>query len=65
MVLTVMCFTAQAFVRYFARALQSAMHAGLESGAQRHQRVFAVQLVRATPFYGFHREETLFLKIVM
>ena len=41
------------------------MHAGLESGAQRHQRVFAVQLVRATPYYGYQRDEALFLKIIM
>lgn len=56
---------AQAFVRHFARVLESAMHAGLESGAQRHQRVFAVQLVRATPYYGYHPDETLFMKIIM
>ncbi len=41
------------------------MHAGQESGAQRHQRVFAVQLVRGCPFYGYHPGERLFMKIIM
>jgi len=56
---------AQAFLRQFAQTLEAAMHAGLESGVQRHQRVFSVQLVRACPFYGYHPGERLFIKVIM
>lgn len=56
---------ASAFLRRVAQCLETAMHAGLEAGAQRHQRVFSVQLVRACPFYGYHPGERLFMKIIM
>ncbi|BDA47990.1 probable DNA polymerase zeta catalytic subunit [Coccomyxa sp. Obi] len=56
---------AQAFLRHTARTLEATMHAGQESGAQRHQRVFSVQLVRGCPFYGYHPGERLFMKIIM
>ena len=36
-----------------------------EPGAGRKQVVHAVQLVRAIPFYGYHPDERLFIKIVL
>jgi hypothetical protein len=63
--LPLMLPTAQAFLRHIARTLEAAMHAGQESGAKRHQRVFSVQLVRGCPFYGYHPGERLFMKIIM
>ena len=41
------------------------MQAGLDAAAPRHQRVFAMHLVRARPFYGYHPDERLFVKILM
>ena len=36
-----------------------------EPGSGRKQVVHAVQLVRAIPFYGYHPDERLFIKIVL
>ncbi len=36
-----------------------------EPGTGRKQVVYAVQLVRAIPFYGYHPEERLFIKIIL
>ena len=36
-----------------------------EPGAGRKQTAHAVQLVRAVPFYGYHPDERLFIKIVL
>ncbi len=36
-----------------------------EPGTGRKQVVHAVQLVRAIPFYGYHPEERLFIKIIL
>ena len=36
-----------------------------EAGSARKQIVHAVQLVRAMPFYGYHKEEKIFMKIVL
>ena len=36
-----------------------------EAGAARKQVIHAVQLVRAIPFYGYHPDEQLFIKIVL
>jgi len=41
------------------------MNASLQQEAKRRQRVLSAQLVRATPFYGYHPGERLFIKIVM
>jgi hypothetical protein len=41
------------------------MHASHEAGSHQPQRVFSVQLVRACPFYGYHSDERLFMKIIM
>lgn len=53
------------FLRRMAQALERAMQAGLDAAAPRHQRVFAMHLVRACPFYGYHPDERLFIKIMM
>ena len=36
-----------------------------EAGSARKQTVHAVQLVRAMPFYGYHKEERIFMKVVL
>lgn len=36
-----------------------------EAGCARKQIVHAVQLVRAMPFYGYHKEERIFMKVVL
>ena len=41
------------------------MQQNQEPGAGRKQTVHAVQLVRAVPFYGYHPDERLFIKIVL
>ena len=57
--------TAQKYVADFGRTLETAMQAGLEAGMQQRQHVFTAQLVRACPFYGYHPDERLFIKIMM
>lgn len=57
--------TAHEYVRKFARTLETAMQAGLEAGMQQRQHVYTAQLVRACPFYGYHPDERLFIKIMM
>lgn len=56
---------AQAFLRQLAQSLEAAMQQHQEPGAGRKQVVHAVQLVRAIPFYGYHPDERLFIKIVL
>lgn len=60
-----MWHAAQAFLRQLAQSLEAAMQQHQEPGAGRKQVVHAVQLVRAIPFYGYHPEERLFIKIVL
>ena len=56
---------AQAFLRQLAQSLEAAMQQNQEPGAGRKQVVHAVQLVRAIPFYGYHPDERLFIKIIL
>ena len=56
---------AQSFLRQLAQSLEAAMQQHQEPGAGRKQVVHAVQLVRAAPFYGYHPDERLFIKIVL
>ena len=56
---------AQAFLRQLAQSLEAALQQHQEPGAGRKQVVHAVQLVRAIPFYGYHPDERLFVKIVL
>lgn len=37
----------------------------LQGTAGKRQRVFGVTLVRARPFYGFHAEDAIFVKVLM
>ena len=62
---TCVATAAQAFLRQLAQSLEAAMQQHQEPGAGRKQIVHAVQLVRAIPFYGFHPDEQLFIKIVL
>lgn len=36
-----------------------------EAGSARKQVVYAAQLVRATPFYGYHPSEKIFVKVIL
>lgn len=56
---------AQSFLRQLAQSLEAAMQQHQEPGSGRKQVVHAVQLVRAIPFYGYHPDERLFIKIVL
>ncbi|DBA81937.1 hypothetical protein WJX77_000726 [Trebouxia sp. C0004] len=56
---------AQTFLRQLAQSLEAAMQQHQEPGTGRKQVVHAVQLVRAIPFYGYHPEERLFIKIIL
>lgn len=57
---------AQGFLRQFAQSIDTAMQQQhQEAGSARKQIVHAVQLVRAMPFYGYHGEEKIFMKIVL
>ena len=56
---------AQAFLRQLVQSLEAAMQQHQEAGAGRKQVVHAVQLVRAIPFYGYHPDQRLFIKIVL
>ena len=56
---------AQAFLRQLVQSLEAAMQHHQEPGTGRKQVVHAVQLVRAIPFYGYHPDERLFIKIVL
>ena len=56
---------AWAFMRALAQSIEAAVYATQEPGAARKQVVFSVQLVRARPFYGFHADERLFIKILL
>ena len=51
------------YVRHVVRSLEVAMSSGQEG--KRRQRVLTTQLVRGTPFYGFHPGERLFIKLNM
>ncbi|KAK9818869.1 hypothetical protein WJX74_003598 [Apatococcus lobatus] len=56
---------AWAFMRSLAQSIEAAVYATQEPGTVRKQVVFSVQLVRARPFYGFHADERLFIKILL
>ena len=56
---------AWAFMRSLAQSIEAAVYATQEPGSARKQVVFSVQLVRARPFYGFHADERLFIKILL
>ena len=58
-------FAAQAFLRQFAQSIDSAMQQHQEAGSARKQIVYAAQLVRAIPFYGYHPDEKIFIKVVL
>ena len=45
--------------------MEAAMQQQQEPGVGRKQIVHAVQLVRAIPFYGYHPDERLFIKVVL
>eukprot|EP00897_Mesotaenium_endlicherianum_P009913 jgi/Mesen1/8950/ME000056S08356 len=55
---------AQAYVRRLGAAIERAMKLASAMGGKR-QHVHACSLVRATPFYGFHPAQSLFVKIVL
>ena len=52
-------------MRTLAQSIEAAVYATQEPGTARKQVVFSVQLVRARPFYGFHADERLFIKILL
>jgi hypothetical protein len=39
--------------------------ASLQGNAAKRQRVFGVTLVRARPFYGFHADDAIFVKVMV
>lgn len=63
--MTVLQLAAQGFLRQFAQSIDTAMQQHQEAGSARKQVVHAVQLVRAMPFYGYHKDEKIFMKIVL
>jgi hypothetical protein len=43
--------------------LAASRGASLQGNAAKRQRVFGVTLVRARPFYGFHADDAIFVKV--
>lgn len=52
-------------MRSLAQSIEAAVYATQEPGTARKQVVFSVQLVRTRPFYGYHADERLFIKILL
>lgn len=55
-----------AYLRRLAAGIEASSVGMTEQGAPvRKQRVYAVQLVRARKFYGYHADEQFFIKFLL
>ncbi|XP_055374297.1 DNA polymerase zeta catalytic subunit [Condylostylus longicornis] len=53
------------FIYELCESLDKALNVSLGQSSSQTHHIFNVQLVKAFPFYGYHRKEHLFLKIYM
>jgi hypothetical protein len=59
-------FSALFFLRRLMLAIELAFSGGSDANpAHNRQRVHNIQLVRGRDFYGYHSEDSLFMKVVL